>query len=527
MPLAPGEVNYEHLTIGQPAGWTQVAAPDRAVIVENPRSRGSRAVRMMVLAGDSFAGGTRSEGTRTLSPGEGHGTDGWYAFNVYAPDGSDPWGRGDPAYESGGQWGIAFQLHHPQSTGSPPFALCLDRGWSRTAPHTMYLDVRGGGSYADAIGSNGKTRTLLTLHNPLPVGRWVRIIMHVGWRHDATGWVKAWTRVDGVDADFVLRVDRAGIKTTYTDMLNGPPYWKFGGYFSINDTSVAKRVLYNQGFRRAGDYADAAAWCLGTGAPPPDDPPPPAVIPLPPDENRFGTVTGGTVMAAGSPDRIRGSVYNLSTPATVPMLKAYLDGQGPAATGSGLVKGVIYTRTGGRVGETEIVSIPAGQAGAWVTLPFAVAPTLPPGDYRLALATGGADCIRYAAGAESNGALEWGFVTWPVTPATWSGTPDTGKRVAVYGVTLVPAGANLEAAVAAGVRLGARLSGSQGVVVPLSDVVLRTPDIAYRADIAQALALLDGLGFVCSIAPRPFRLSTGEPLTRTPGGAYVTTRTSN
>ncbi len=518
MALPNATVDYEGYASGAAIPGQKVSA-DRIVAVADPRLRGTRAARCMVLAGDLYADGCRAE--ITANGGEVPGQDGWYGMSFFFPDGSDAWGRGDPRWESGPMWGIVWQLHHQQSTGSPPFGILADRGWSSTAPHRLYLDVRGGGSYADAIGSGGKTQNLLTLINPLPLGRWISVILQVAWSATTTGVVRAWTKVDGVDTDFVQRVDRTGIKTIFTD-TNASSYWKMGIYASKNDSSVAKRVVYNQGFCRRASYADVAAW-LGSGGGSTPTPPTP-VLPLPPDVDRFGTDDGGQMLAAATPDRNRGSRYTLTTARSIPGMRVLMDGAGVATSGTCTVRGVIYTADGVLVATTQEGAVVAGQAATWVNLPFTSPPNLPAGDYRQHAITGGDDVARYGAGNAAGDPLEWAIDTYSDGPAApWVGTVDTGKRVAIYARTAPPTGANLRGVAGAAVAVRARLAmgGGADTTVPMSDVQWRIrPELLTPENLAAARSLATG-GVRVQWPQEATRISTGERLTVRPDGAYI------
>ena len=520
--------SYENTAVGASV-FSQKAATDRAIVVQDPHPRGTRSVRVMVKAGDLVANGTRSEWTKTFSPPEKIGTSYFYGFSVYIPDGTDPWGRGDPRWESGPNWGILWQLHHPQGTGSPPFGLFADRQWSSSNPIRMGLDIRGGGTATDGIGVNGKTKNVITLHQPLPVGKWIDVICRVRWAADTSGSVQCWTRVRGIDTDFVQRINNTALKTCSTDFDSGSAYWKGGIYCDKGDLSVPTRVVYNNGMGRGasfqevvdGMFAGAATGGGGTTPPPPS-------IPLPPDAERFGTLDGGTTMAAANSDRTRSSVYTLDRSRNAQSLKAYLDGLG-GTTGSAQIRGVIYTAGGALVAASSEVNIPSGAAGAWVDLPIpAGGVNLDAGQYRLGLLSGGAPVARYAIGTDPGDMLQWAVDTYADGPmGTWDATDDPGKRLAVYAVTQPPTGTGIKAT---GPILGsgtARLTQGGTITVPITDVQWRIrPEIMTPANLAAARVLAQS-GIRVVWPQEATRISTGERLTaRASDGAYIPTTTT-
>lgn len=534
MALLPvdGTQQPESIAIGATIPTYFKTADDRAMVYAEPRPRGTRVARIMVVDGDVNADGCRTEIQRafgTTTQAEALGTEGWYTLAVQLPDGSDAYGRGDPLWESSSSWAILWQLHHPQSGTSPPFALRADRDGSGAL--RLWMDIRGGDLNTVALGSGNQRQTKAQILNPLPLGKWIRLIFYVAWRADATGVFKCWANVDGVDTDFVQRcnydpANGNGIRTFYTDSGTGA-YWQWGIYASRHNHVVPKRVVYHTGFRRLQSYADCIAWQgVGTSGGGGTTPPSPS-IPLPPDQDRFGTATGGDSMAVAGPDVSRGSVYQLDQAASVAAVKAYLDGLG-AASGSATCRAVIYdAATKARVAVSNEVTVAAGQAGAWVEFPLSAPVNLQAGSYGLHLHTGGAAVIRYAVGTAAGDQLQWGPDAYTDGPlATWTGSVDTPKRAAIYAMTSAPAGSSVRAVAAAETGGFARLRSASVVVVPLSDITWSIHPALLTADVIERAEYLRGRGLRVIWPQVAVRKSTGERLVQLPDGTYVPATTS-
>jgi hypothetical protein len=119
----------------------------------------------------------------------------------------------------------------------------------------------------------------------------------------------------------------------------------------------------------------------------------------------FGKSTVGGSFSAMSTDVKRATRFPLSSSARITKLRAYLDGRG-AATGSQMVKGVIYADSGGEPGAlratSTAVSIAAGRAPGWVDLVLTAPITLGPGNYWLGLHSSPTHAVaRYAWGTRA------------------------------------------------------------------------------------------------------------------------------
>lgn len=105
----------------------------------------------------------------------------------------------------------------------------------------------------------------------------------------------------------------------------------------------------------------------------------------------FGRTDVGSTPSSGlTANYKRGSKFTLGAQATLASLSAYLDGNG-GSSGTQDLRMVLYKDANGvpgaKVAESNLVTITAGQAPAWVT--FSVSPvTLAPGDYWIVIHSG-------------------------------------------------------------------------------------------------------------------------------------------
>jgi hypothetical protein len=123
---------------------------------------------------------------------------------------------------------------------------------------------------------------------------------------------------------------------------------------------------------------------------------------------KIGRTTTGTIPSAGlSADYKRASKFTMPTTGWLIDLEASLDGLG-GASGSQQVKLVVYRDNNGtpgaKVAESSVRTLASGLSAGWRSFPVASRPLLTPGDYWLAIHTGGtAQVLRdFADGSEIN-----------------------------------------------------------------------------------------------------------------------------
>jgi Periplasmic copper-binding protein (NosD) len=149
----------------------------------------------------------------------------------------------------------------------------------------------------------------------------------------------------------------------------------------------------------------------------------------------FGAGNPGTSFSAMSANAKRASRFFLFFRATVTKLRAYLDGQG-AATGTQVLRAVIYTDEGGQPGRPLIRSFQAGiTAGAgpgWVTLPLPFRLELAPGHYWLGLHSGATNNVARFAWNTSQGARRFNVDNYLDGPSSPFGPAASDeKRIAI------------------------------------------------------------------------------------------------
>lgn len=446
MPLANLTADFEHAAVGTAPGgaysggsWQRVNA-NRTLIVSTPRRRGTRCCRIDLQAGDDPIGSTgiRCEWTDGRDPDETPtGVEGWYAVSLYFPDGTDPFGRGDPAWEGGSQWCTVFQLHHNGSTGTQPFGLRADRNWG-SGPQRLLIDLLGGPS------GTSYTRTILELLNPLPRGVWVDVIINIVWS-PTNGRCSAWTRV-GDEATFTQRANRTGIPIHYASDSGG--YRKGGIYAGQEDI---RRVVYHHGYVRRQSFAECAEW-YGATAP---DPGTPTATPRE-DSQAIGAPDSGTAFQVSQAGSQRGSRWAYTSPRRFAVGKAWLDGLNPGGTGSQPHWLVAYREsTMELLAVSDEVTIPAGAAAKWWAFPFtgdnlAALDPAPTGDIRIHLLSGPGNTARYAIIPTGGPGLDWSFdsppPTGPADPFVAGAGGPFAATLAAYLVSSAPSSPALEVA---------------------------------------------------------------------------------
>lgn len=259
-------LTFDHLSVGSTAppgdasssGNWQKASPDSTAVV-NSRSRpGRKAALLIHNAGvDPInSSGERLEAAdfRDSATRERYGTEGWYGTAFVLDELAPP-----------SSWGIIAQLHHAGGTGSPPFALRVDK-WGgdpdTTTPGHMYI------AYRDTPTGQEK---YLHVEPYVPLGVTVRVKFHIKWGGTATssypGLIEMWTSIGG--GPWTQQHPEGGWKVTTCYQESSASYWKFGWY---SGASISTK-LEHDGIYRAQSAADIDAW-FGSVAPPPPPPPP-------------------------------------------------------------------------------------------------------------------------------------------------------------------------------------------------------------------------------------------------------------
>lgn len=256
---------------------------DTTVVVESRSRPGRRSCRVTHHAGvDPInSSGERCEFADFRDPAsrERYGTEGWYGTAFYLDTFMPP-----------SSWGIVAQLHHAGGTGSPPFALRVDRWGSDpggVAGH-MYL------AYRDTPSG----RDLYRLVEPdVPVKTPVRVIWHIRWGGTAgssyPGLVEMWTRIGGQQAWTQQHPDGGWVGTTIFQESQ-PSYWK-GAWYSGAAQSV---TIEHDGIIRASSRAAIEQWFGDPATSPPPDPDPHVDMEaIAGDMDAVGTTLGATVTA--------------------------------------------------------------------------------------------------------------------------------------------------------------------------------------------------------------------------------------
>jgi len=163
-----------------------------------------------------------------------------------------------------------------------------------------------------------------------------------------------------------------------------------------------------------------------------------AVAAPPPAPLTLGTTSAGTLLDRGGSGYLDVSgAYSASTSGTVSKLVALVTGESQAMS----IRGVIYADNGGKPGALVAVgsqvTIAAGAAQSWVTLPFASALTLGAGKYWLGFwfgpgtgASGGGFAYANVSGSEVYGAAAYSSTGNP--PATFPVTGTSSSRYSVH-----------------------------------------------------------------------------------------------
>jgi hypothetical protein len=154
----------------------------------------------------------------------------------------------------------------------------------------------------------------------------------------------------------------------------------------------------------------------------------------------LGSAQAGGVWTAASKDSKRVSAFTLagSTAVDLASLSAYLDGRA-GTTGSQPVRAVVYADAGGAPGalvaRSADVTIAAGRAAGWVSLPLAAPARLAPGTYWLGLQSGGTTAVARYAAAPAAGALRYGADAFADGPAAAFGAASTdAKALSMFAV---------------------------------------------------------------------------------------------
>lgn len=124
-------------------------------------------------------------------------------------------------------------------------------------------------------------------------------------------------------------------------------------------------------------------------------PPPPV---SPPGGYIFGTYTQGAIQAAFSADYKWTNRYSLTNASDINKLVIYVDGNGPAVSGSATLKGVIYAADSSNnpvalLGVSNVLTVNKGDAGAWKDLTFASPVHLNQGTYYIGVIVGGTPMV--------------------------------------------------------------------------------------------------------------------------------------
>lgn len=288
--LTERTLTFDHLPLGavsppgdgrSSASW-QKAAPDTTTVVESRCRPGRRACRMTHNAGvDPInSSGERLEFAdfRDSATRERHGTEGWYGTAFYLD-----------SYVPPASWGIVAQLHHAAGTGSPPFALRVDRwgGDPGGAAGHLYL------AYRDS--PSGPERYRL-VEPDVPVKTPVRVLWHIRWGGAAgtayPGLVEMWTRIGSQDGWTQQHPTGGWVGTTcYPE--SSASYWK-GGWYSGAAQAV---TIEHDGIYRGVSRAAVEAWFGTEPAPDPDPDPHTDMEAVAQDMDAVGTTLGATITA--------------------------------------------------------------------------------------------------------------------------------------------------------------------------------------------------------------------------------------
>jgi hypothetical protein len=232
---------------GPSTGWQRVSADRTRTVTYLPPVWADTpvAMRFVLQPGDDpiNSTGVRCEfcGSHLQSSGGGEvsGTSGVYAVAFWLPGGSSK-NPADTKWALSPSWAILWQIHHPGSTGSPPFAVRADQGWGRYPNGKLFLDTRAGlgGSEINSI-----------IHDVIPLDQWIRLIFEVKW--GSNGRVVCHKKIG--DSDWTIAFDK-NIPTYYDG--HGGGYWKGGGYFG--DGRPASQ-WYHGGFARVQSVSEAKA----------------------------------------------------------------------------------------------------------------------------------------------------------------------------------------------------------------------------------------------------------------------------
>lgn len=259
-------LTFDHLPLGSSAppgdastsGNWQKASPDSTEVVTSRSRPGRKAALLKHNAGvDPInSSGERLEFAdfRDSATRERYGTEGWYGTAFVLDQLMPP-----------SSWGIVAQLHHAGGTGSPPFAIRVDR-WGgdpdTSTPGHMYI------AYRDTPTGTEKYRHIEPY---VPLGVTVRIIMHIKWGGTATssypGLIEMWTSIGG--GEWTQQHPDGGWVGTTCYQESSASYWK-GGWYS---GASIPAVLEHDGIYRGQSRADVESW-FGSVAPPPPPPPP-------------------------------------------------------------------------------------------------------------------------------------------------------------------------------------------------------------------------------------------------------------
>jgi chitodextrinase len=203
------------------------------------------------------------------------------------------------------------------------------------------------------------------------------------WTGSPTSYAYSWLRCD--DAGSACSV--VGGATAKTLML------------TPSDVGSRLRVTVTATNPFGSAAATSAPTAVVTTSSPPPAPPDPPAPPATPDT--FGRSTVGALWPL-TPDRKRVSRFSLPDDGSVTRISAYVDGNGPASSGTQPIRFVLYGDQAGApaalVGATASHTIVKGAPGAWVTLALPAPLPLSAGDYHLGILSGGTGQLgRYAA----------------------------------------------------------------------------------------------------------------------------------